>query len=54
MPAREIIERIDAVFPLEAAGDAITSSPRRASCYRDGIGDVGVIASVSEPFCDEL
>ena len=50
VPAAEILERIDAVFPLEAAG---TDGPEPASrfVYRDGIGDVGVIASVSEPFC---
>ena len=50
VPAAEILERIDAVFPLEAAG---TDGPEPASrfVYQDGIGDVGVIASVSEPFC---
>ena len=31
-----------------------TSSPRSASAYRDGVGDVGVIASVTEPFCEQL
>lgn len=50
VPAHEIIERIDAVFPLEqTAPDHIEPAARYA--YRDGIGDVGVIASVSEPFC---
>ena len=33
---------------------ARTSSPRRAFRYADGIGDVGVIASVTEPFCEQL
>ena len=55
MPAREIIERIDAVFPLERAStvDVEHVEPGRARyAYLDGVGDVGVIASVTEPFCD--
>jgi cyclic pyranopterin phosphate synthase len=60
VPAREILERIDAVFPLESTpstevdvetpGGHIEPADRYA--YRDGVGDVGVIASVTEPFCD--
>ena len=53
VPAAEILERIDAVFPLEPAGTD-GAEPATRFVYRDGIGDVGVIASVSEPFCDEL
>ena len=54
MPAREILERIDAVFPLERRPCACdrTSSPRRGWRYLDGRGDVGVIPSVTEPFCE--
>ncbi|HEX5095992.1 MAG TPA: GTP 3',8-cyclase MoaA, partial [Acidimicrobiia bacterium] len=51
VPAHEIIERIDAVFPLERiAPDHV--EPAERSLFRDGVGDVGVIASVTEPFCD--
>ncbi len=62
VPAAEILDRIDAVFPLErptagpagscdrAAGDP--SEPARRYRYADGRGEVGVIASVTEPFCD--
>ena len=32
--------------------DRRTSSPPRGSRYLDGLGDVGVIPSVTEPFCD--
>src|SRR5690242_20011837 len=48
--AKEIVERIGAVWPLEpvAAGADSTSSRWR---YRDGAGEIGVIASVTEPFC---
>ena len=55
VPAQEILDGIDAVFPLEAdqmpeaAGGAEPATRHR---YRDGRGDVGVIPSVTEPFCD--
>jgi cyclic pyranopterin phosphate synthase len=52
VPAREILERIDAVFPLEPGGSSDGTEPATRFSYRDGRGDVGVIASVSEPFCD--
>jgi len=51
VPAREILERIDAVFPLERATGAHVE-PAERFAYRDGAGDVGVIASVTEPFCE--
>jgi cyclic pyranopterin phosphate synthase len=60
VPAREILERIDAVFPLESTPSAEVDvetpgghiEPAARYSYRDGHGDVGVIASVTEPFCD--
>jgi len=55
VPAREILDRIDAVFPLEPidrGADPAHVEPAEKFRYRDGRGDVGVIASVSEPFCD--
>ena len=54
VPAREILDRIDAVFPLDrepAVED--DEQPAARYRYRDGRGDVGVIASVTEPFCDD-
>jgi cyclic pyranopterin phosphate synthase len=52
VPAREILERIDSVFPLEQPGGAPGHvEPAERFRYRDGVGDVGVIASVTEPFC---
>jgi cyclic pyranopterin phosphate synthase len=53
--AREILDRIDAVFPLESAtpDDDGHVQPAALYRYRDGRGDVGVIASVTEPFCDQ-
>jgi len=56
VPAQEILERIHAEFPLEAMPVAGVRSehvePAERFRYADGIGDVGVIASVTEPFCD--
>jgi cyclic pyranopterin phosphate synthase len=60
VPAAEILERIDAAFPLEPTAtvevDVETPGghiePAARYRYRDGGGDVGVIASVTEPFCD--
>jgi cyclic pyranopterin phosphate synthase len=51
VPAHEIIERINGVFPLEP-GNPEHVEPAERFVFRDGIGDIGVIASVSEPFCD--
>ena len=52
VPAREILDRIDAVFPLEAPATVGHVEPAARYRYRDGVGDVGVIPSVTEPFCD--
>ncbi len=51
VPAREIIERIGEVFPLEAVGDG-HPQPAARWHYLDGGGDVGVIPSVTQPFCE--
>jgi len=51
VPAREILRRIDDAFPLAGMhGPHVEPAERYA--YRDGIGDVGVIASVTQPFCE--
>ena len=54
VPAREILDRIDAVFPLRTERVPGTGhvQPAERFEYVDGHGDVGVIASVTEPFCD--
>jgi cyclic pyranopterin phosphate synthase len=51
VPARRILDEIHAVFPLEAEGRA--NEPATTFRFADGApGRIGVIASVSEPFCD--
>lgn len=49
--AREIVERIDAVMPLEATQRNYRSEVAKRYCYRDGGGEIGLIASVTMPFC---
>lgn len=51
VPGREVVARIAAVWPLEPV--TRTGDPAPADRYRfaDGKGEVGVIASVTEPFC---
>ncbi|HLX19607.1 MAG TPA: GTP 3',8-cyclase MoaA [Gaiellaceae bacterium] len=50
VPADEIVRQIEARWPLDpiAAGADSTSLRFR---YRDGAGEIGVIASVTKPFC---
>jgi len=49
VPAQEIVDAIDAVFPLEPAWRG--PEPAARWRYRDGAGEIGVIASVTQPFC---
>ena len=53
VPAQEILDRIDAVFPLEAAEPGGHVEPAARFRFADGIGDVGVIPSVTDPFCSD-
>jgi cyclic pyranopterin phosphate synthase len=51
VPSAEVIERIAEAFPLVKAQHG--PEPAARWTYADGIGDVGVIASVTEPFCGD-
>jgi cyclic pyranopterin phosphate synthase len=51
VPAGEILERIDAVHPIKRTVGA--SEPAQRWEYADGRGDVGVIPTVTEPFCGD-
>ncbi len=55
IPGKEIINKIDAVYPLNPAemnGDA-KHDPAKLYQFEDGKGDVGFISSVTEPFCEQ-
>jgi cyclic pyranopterin phosphate synthase len=49
--ADEIVAKIDAAWPLEPAEAHRPDETARRWRYRDGAGEVGVIASVTKPFC---
>jgi len=51
VPAADILAAIGARFPLEPARESDPSAPATLYRYRDGGGTVGVIASVTQPFC---
>lgn len=49
--AKEIVGTLDAVWPLEPVEPARADETAKRWRYRDGGGEIGVIASVTEPFC---
>jgi len=51
MSKQEILEKINSRYPLEEIGRHDTSAPAVNYRFLDGIGNIGVIASVTEPFC---
>jgi cyclic pyranopterin phosphate synthase len=51
--AREIVARIGARWPLTAVMPNYPGEVARRYRYADGGGEIGVIASVSEPFCGD-
>ncbi len=51
LPAREILARIQERWPLVPLERADSSSPAELYRFADGEGTVGVIASVTRPFC---
>jgi cyclic pyranopterin phosphate synthase len=53
VPAKEIAERIDAAFPLERVKRNYSSETALRYAYKDGAGEIGIIASVTMPFCGD-
>jgi cyclic pyranopterin phosphate synthase len=53
VPASEILERIDAEMPLEPTEPSYRGEVARRYSYRDGGGEIGIIASVTQPFCGD-
>ncbi len=49
--AREVIEKISAVYPLTPAGRETKHSTADKYLFADGAGEIGVVAAVSMPFC---
>jgi cyclic pyranopterin phosphate synthase len=51
--AAEILERIAARWPLEPLEPAYRGEVARRWRYADGAGEIGIIASVTQPFCGD-
>jgi GTP 3',8-cyclase len=51
VPAGEIVSAIDSELPLEPLPPRYSGEVAERYRYRDGSGEVGVIASVTRPFC---
>ena len=53
VPAREIVQAIDRELPLEPVEPNYRGEVARRYRYRDGSGEIGLIASVTQPFCGD-
>ena len=53
VPADEIIARIDAEMPLEPTESNYQGEVAKRYRYKDGSGEIGIIASVTKPFCGD-
>ena len=53
VPAREIVARISAAWPLVPVGPAYRGEVASRYRYADGRGEIGIVSSVTEPFCKD-
>jgi GTP 3',8-cyclase len=53
VPASEILRTIDRELPLEPAEPSYEGEVARRWRYADGAGEIGVITSVTQPFCGD-
>ena len=53
VPAAEIVERIGAELPIDPVDPNYRGEVANRYRYRDGSGEIGIIASVSAPFCGD-
>jgi cyclic pyranopterin phosphate synthase len=53
VPAAEVVRTISAEFPLEPVDPAYRGEVAERYRYLDGAGEIGVIASVTQPFCGD-
>jgi GTP 3',8-cyclase len=51
VPGREVFERISEVWPLEPISGQPGTAPAERFRFADGDGEIGLISSVTEPFC---
>jgi cyclic pyranopterin phosphate synthase len=53
VPAAEVVAAIDAEYPLEPVEPGYRGEVAGRWRYRDGSGEIGVISSVTQPFCHD-
>jgi len=51
VPGREVLAAVAARWPLEPVPDADPTAPATTFRFTDGRGEIGLISSVTEPFC---
>ena len=51
VPTQEVVERIDAVSPIVPVPRETAGAPAERYRFADGMGEIGVISSVTQPFC---
>ncbi len=52
-PSKDIINIIDKEFPLEPVNPNYKGEVAKRYRYKDGKGEIGIISSVSQPFCQD-
>jgi GTP 3',8-cyclase len=53
VPAAEIVAAVDRAFGLEPVDPGYRGEVAKRYRYRDGAGEIGVISSVTQPFCGD-
>jgi cyclic pyranopterin phosphate synthase len=53
VPSAEVVERIGEKFPVEPADPNYRGEVANRWRYSDGAGEIGVISSVTQPFCSD-
>jgi len=53
VPSREVVERISAHWPIEPAAPNYRGEVAARYRYTDGGGEIGMISSVTQPFCGD-
>jgi len=53
VPTREVLDRLNAIAPLVPVEDPLRKAAADAYRFADGKGEIGVISSVTEPFCGD-
>jgi GTP 3',8-cyclase len=53
VPAAEIVATVDGAFPIKPTDARYRGEVAKRWAYEDGKGEIGVIASVTQPFCGD-